>query len=133
MRNQSVDLPQVLGTGVLYNGTSNPFCLVSSACEPGRAHVVKYLPRGRFACDCKGYTYCGHCRHIDAVVTLLERVRNSEYAEREEPAVRASEDVDVVSHARLAAPASREACRACSHPGDTAMLRRSNKPFSILK
>jgi hypothetical protein len=134
---QVVDLPRVVGTGVLYkNGTR--FCTVSSVSEPGRVHVVEYLDRG-FGCDCKGYRRWGHCSHIDAVLALLQQVRENELAERK--AARAKRTAssragsksgqDIVSHAP---PASREAHRAsCSHPGDTAIPRRSNKPFSLLK
>lgn len=36
--------------------------LVASKSEPNAWHVVK---SGH--CDCKGYAYRGHCRHVDAV------------------------------------------------------------------
>jgi hypothetical protein len=137
-KNQLVELPRVVGTGVLYkNGTR--FCMVSSASEPERVHVVEYLVGGGFACDCKSYRYRGQCSHIDAVRALLQRVREDELAERK--AARAKHEAasrvasktgeDIVSHAP---PASREARRAsCSHLGDAAIPRRSNKAFSLLK
>ncbi len=131
MKNETHELPQVLGTGVLYNGTGHAFCLVSSSSEPGRVHVVEYLPGGRLTCDCKSYHYRGRCAHVAAVVTLQQRLESVEQAEQGVASSAGRAGEDVVSHV---APASREARPAsCSHPGDTAMLRRNNRPFSILK
>jgi hypothetical protein len=134
---ETADLGQILGCGVLYNGTGNPFYLVASHSEPGRVHVVERLSAVRLRCDCRGYQFGGQCRHTRGVEALIQ------YVERAERCHHEVAKQDVVQRAptapgAAASAASREARHAdraarAGHPGDTALLRRSNKPFSLLK
>lgn len=155
MENQTREGLSVVGMGLLAT-QAMPFYLVPSESDPTRYYaVVQHLVENRathLSCACKDYVYRGHdCKHILAVVEYKRWIVYREEAERKAarakraeqrrrvldekvPVAASGSGEDVVSHARPAAPASREARRAsCSHPGDTAMLRRSNKPFSILK
>jgi hypothetical protein len=110
----------VIGTGVLASGAS--FYLVSSQSEPGRSHVVEQQPT-RLICDCKGFAYRGKCAHVSAVVAHKQRLQ-AEHAEAEDRVSR-------VAPATPKAPAM--AYRQSSHPGDTALPRRNNEPFSLMR
>jgi hypothetical protein len=46
---------------------SEGLALVASKSEPGTWHAVRDAER----CDCLGYTYRGHCRHISAVAPAI--------------------------------------------------------------
>ncbi|HEY1390618.1 MAG TPA: SWIM zinc finger family protein [Ktedonobacterales bacterium] len=152
MENQTREGLSVVGMGVLAT-QAMPFYLAPSESDPTRYYaVVQHMVENRathLSCACKDYVYRGHdCKHILAVeeykrwiVYREETERKAARAKRAElrrraldekvPVAASGSGEDVVSHAP---PASREAHRAsCSHPGDTAIPRRSNKPFSLLK
>ena len=121
----------VIGTGVLASGAS--FYLVSSQSEPGRSHVVEQQPT-RLICDCKGFAYRGKCAHVAEVVAhkaALELARANAEAIIADAGL--SRGTPATAPARPAASASAKmaAYRQSSHPGDTALPRRNNQPFSI--
>ena len=55
----------VNGEQVILGGNG---ALVASKSQPGAWHVVK-----AGTCDCKGYQYRGHCRHLVAAVASATR------------------------------------------------------------
>jgi hypothetical protein len=139
MKHQLQDELAVTGTGVDVEGT--PFCVVPSQSEVGRSHLVRQLP-SKLLCDCKAARYGCRCAHVAAVVA---------HKQRQQLAIAQAEDVTTRiltrGTARLNAmdasdqdrtPAGygvRSAHRQplmSTHPGDTAILRRSQKPFSLL-
>lgn len=130
---------EVIGVGVLTSGAS--FYLVSSQTEAGRAHVVEQLP-ARLACDCKGFGYRGRCAHVAAVVAHKARLELERAASvpapvpAPAPAPRETGATgDVLQGPPARAPSS--ANRATDHRArtrmDTALLRRSQEPFSLLR
>lgn len=107
MKNQPAAQAEITGSGMLSNGMS--FYLVASATEAGRSHVVA-LQGSRMHCDCTGFGYRGTCRHVKAVEAYIAAEQAVERAERK------------------AATHAAEAARR-----DSAMLRRSNQPFSMMR
>lgn len=103
----------VVGKGTCKDGGA-PVYAVTSSSQPGRWHLVMVVGL-RLVCDCQA----GHrglmCQHRALV---RERIT----AERARIAARTAQAA--VSHGTRSAPA---------HPGDTALMRRSNRPFSLLK
>ena len=117
----SAPVVKVIGQGTLL-GSGLPFLLVTSGSELGRAHVVAYAYEGVFVgsrcqCDCMAAQFGKSCKHVLVAREWLQA-----------QTVKLEQGADVVSHAP---PASQY--RQSSHPGDTALMRRSNRPFSLLK
>jgi hypothetical protein len=115
---------KVIGQGTLL-GSGLPFLLVTSGSELGRAHVVAYAYEGAFVgsraqCDCMAAQFGKSCKHV-----LVAREWLAATTPKMEQAPVAA---DTVSHATPSAK-----YRQSSHPGDTALMRRSNRPFSLLK
>src|SRR5690348_2551878 len=40
--------------------------------EPSEYDVLIDMQRGSHSCTCKGNTYCGHCKHVEAVLALIK-------------------------------------------------------------
>ena len=122
----------VIGTGVLASGAS--FYLVSSQSEPGRSHVVEQQPT-RLICDCKGFAYRGKCAHVAAVVAhkaALELARaNAESIIADAGLSHVKRGTPAPARPAASAAAKMARYRQSSHPGDTALPRRNNQPFSI--
>lgn len=163
MKIQAHETPRVLGTGVLYNGTGNAFSLVSSVSEPGRVHVVEYLAASLACdCRGFQYRgQCSHIDAVHALyrwavdAERADRVAAGEddlddyeddYEDAEDEAEpnadgkvgeHHEDDQDVVRHVTYASQAATTSGEtrdtSGSHPGDTAILRRSNRPFSLYK
>lgn len=92
---------------------------VTSSSDPARWHLVAVMG-SRLVCDCQAGRRGLVCQHRALVHEriLAERVA-----------------LQAITPAVAAIRAGRSASRgtvAASHPGDTAILRRSNRPFSIL-
>jgi hypothetical protein len=125
---------EVIGAGVLLDG-SNVY-IVSSQSEDGRSHIERQEAT-RLVCDCRGYHYRGRCAHVAEVVahkTALELARANAEAIIADAGL--SRGTPAPAPARPAASASAGAAkmaayRQSSHPGDTALPRRNNQPFSI--
>jgi hypothetical protein len=50
------------------------FCVEKFGSAPGEGYDVLVGDRpADSACCCKGFTYCGHCRHVEALAALLAR------------------------------------------------------------
>ena len=118
---------KVIGQGTLLE-SGLPFLLVTSGSELGRSHVVAYAYEGAFVgsraqCDCTAAQFGKACRHV-----LVAR----EWLAQTTPKI--EQGADTVSHATCETPAAKMAkYRQSSHPGDTALPRRSNRPFSLMK
>jgi hypothetical protein len=41
-------------------------------CEPSEYDVNLDLERGYHSCTCKGNTYHGHCKHVEALLSLIQ-------------------------------------------------------------
>ena len=120
---------RVVGQGTLLEG-GLPFLLVSSASELGRAHVVVYRYEGCFVgsraqCDCMAAQFGKACKHVlvarewlHMTTPAAERARGTT-PRKKQPA-------------RPVAPDAAGCDRQRDHPGDTAMMARSQKPFSLL-
>lgn len=122
--NAPVDAPtvKVIGQGTLA-ASGLPFLLVTSGSELGRSHVVAYAYEGvevgsRAHCDCMASQFGRMCKHV-----LVAR----EWLAAQTPKIKS----DRVSHGTPITPSSRY--RQSNHPGDTAMMARDNRPFSLLK
>jgi len=48
---------------------------VDSASNPGEKHKVRLSKNGLIYCDCEGYRWRSHCRHIDVVVAQNPAVK----------------------------------------------------------
>ncbi len=92
---------------------------VTSQSQPGKLYRVAVM-RNRLACGCPASVYTGNCAHRKVCHEKLE----AEYAEKHEK----EHTRDVVT---ICIPAP--SVSAASHPGDTAIVRRSQQPFSLLK
>ena len=136
--NAPCDAPvvKVIGQGTLL-GSGLPFLLVTSGSELGRFHVVAYRYEGCFVgsraqCDCMAAQFGKACKHV-----LVAR----EWLHMTTPA---AESARGTTHrkkqpARPVAPdaAGRNRQRdqrdqRADQPGDTAVLARSQQPFSLL-
>lgn len=110
---------RIVGRGTLAE-SGLPFLLVSSLSEPGRVHCVAYAYEGayvgsRLHCDCAAASYGRHCKHMRLVMAwLAEQMVSAPLAVSPPP----STSPDTPSR-----PDARE----------TAILRRSNQPFSLMK
>jgi hypothetical protein len=99
---------RVIGQGTL-EGSGYPFVLVTSQSDLGRVHCVSYSYEGAFVgsraqCDCMAAQYGRSCKHVLVARAWLAGV-SSVSRERE----------------------------VGSHPGDTALPRRNNRAFSLMK
>lgn len=135
----------VIGAGVTLEGV-NFYCVPSQA-EPGRVHLVRQLAT-RLNCDCRGYQYRGKCCHVDAVKAHKKRLQ-LETAARDPAAAlvdpstrrllaRVATDMDANAHLSQTPPrrSPSGSSRVTGYEPDkrdTAILRRSQQPFSILK
>lgn len=41
--------------------------------EPAEYDVLIDRQRGCHSCTCKGNTYCGHCKHVESILALIQR------------------------------------------------------------
>ena len=110
---------KIVGRGTLAsNGL--PFLLVSSASEVGRVHCVAYAYEGayvgaRICCDCEAANHGRSCKHVRLVTAwLIEQMTTAPLGASVSPP---SEPVEPEP------PDAR----------DTAVLRRNNRPFTMLK
>ena len=123
---------RILGMGTLAsNGL--PFLLIESASEPGRAHCVSYVYEGaylgsRIHCDCLGFTYRGACKHAQRAVEWF--MSQGGTTPRKKPPARPVAP-DVAGRNRQRDQRDQRDQRADQH-GDTAVLARSQQPFSLL-
>lgn len=107
---------QIVGRGTLA-GNGLPFLLVSSASEPGRVHVVCWAYEGadictRVHCDCVAASYGKGCRHVRLVLAwLIEQMTFAPVREKSHEPIEPE-------------PADAK---------ETAILRRNQEPFSLLK
>ncbi len=56
--------------------------LVASKSQPGGWYKVGRDAHGKMVCQCKGWSFRGHCRHIDAVELLDWQARALAEAEK---------------------------------------------------
>lgn len=113
---------KVIGQGTLL-GSGLPFLLVTSGSELGKTYTCSYAYEGvfvgsRMACSCMAGQFGKECRH-----KLVAR----EWLAATTPRIE-QKPADVVSHATRETPAAKY--RQSSHPGDTALMRRDNRPLS---
>lgn len=107
---------RIVGRGTMA-GNGLPFLLVSSASEPGRVHCVAYAYEGayigaRIHCDCVAASYGKGCKHVRLVTAwLLEQMAN----------------------APLSSPPSAPSQPEPADARETAILRRSQEPFQLMK
>ena len=40
---------------------------IKSKSDPDKTYTVEYDGGKEFACECKGFTYTGHCWHIESI------------------------------------------------------------------
>ena len=116
---------RVVGTGVLESG--HGFYLVPSESDPTRCYVVEQWP-SKLECRCKdAFFRQRQCKHIRAVMAHKARLQLAEADQAD-----ASIAEECASRATLATPSAAKAAayRQSSHPGDTALLRRDNRPFA---
>lgn len=159
MKNQTKAQPEparIVGQGKLAGAQGGlPFVLVTSASEPGRVHVVSYSYEGayvgaRMHCDCVAASYGKHCRHAQLVADWLAAglralglpyvAEEPSYEEaqahlRETTATLKRLNTASAEHSGFGAKsAPRQALHAAQsgHPGDTAILRRSQQPFRLM-
>ncbi len=110
---------RIVGRGTLAE-SGLPFLHVSSSSEPGRVHCVAYVYEGayvgsRIHCDCVASSYGRNCKHVRLVVAwLAEQMTSAPLTVSPPPTT--SPDPPSPPDAR-----------------DTAILRRSNQPFSLMK
>ena len=132
--NAPVEAPvvRVIGQGTFFE-SGLPFLLVTSASELGRAHVVAYAYEGAFVgsrcqCDCTAAQFGKSCRHV-----LVAREWLATTTAKASKTAKTAEKADRVSRAAKAAETPSAKYRQSNHPGDTAMMARSQKAFSLLK
>jgi predicted nucleic acid-binding Zn finger protein len=123
----------VVGTGVLKNG--NGFYLVPSESDPTRYYVVEQHPT-HLNCTCKDHFYRGRrCKHIAAVVAHKTRLQyeqaQAQMAEMTRILRQVNVGLDELDRREMARMSASRV--AGSHVGDTALLRRNNRPFSLMK
>lgn len=133
--------PKIVGEGVreLVRGGPRLRCFwLTSRSEPGREHCVYVLASGRLTCDCASSHFRNSCAHRTAVQQALAdeaaRTRQAEAsAEEELPRYgitakgRAALERWRAEQAQQQAQAEEAAAR------ETAPLRRSQQPFSLMK
>lgn len=112
----------VIGAGVTLEGVN--FYVIPSQAEPGRVHLVRQLAT-RLSCDCRGYQYRNKCCHVDAVKAHKQRLQLETANAARAPARE--------THPLQPAAATSAGTASTVDPRDTAILRRSQQPFSILK
>lgn len=110
--------------------------LVESRSHPGALWRVE-VRRARLVCGCPASVYTGRCAHRTSVHEWLSREHEEKREERkeaEETSARLRETSDTGETAPRRAPSGVSApTTASSAPGADALLRRSNRPFSLLK
>ena len=130
---------RVVGQGTLLEG-GLPFLLVSSASELGRAHVVVYRYEGCFVgsraqCDCMAAQFGKACKHVlvarewlHMTTPAAERARGTT-PRKKQPARPVAPDVAGRNRQR---DQRDQRDQRADQPGDTAVLARSQQPFSLL-
>ena len=88
---------------------------VTSSSDPARWHLVAVMGV-RLSCDCQAGRRGLICQHRALVHERIEAERTA---------------AQVVASAVAATSAGRASRGTPAHPGDTALMRRSNRPFSI--
>ena len=140
--NAPCDAPvvKVIGQGTLL-GSGMPFLLVTSGSELGKTYTCTYRYEGVFVgsrmnCSCMAGQFGRTCKH--ALVAREWLAETTPKLERDVADVAApivaqlSEIAETVRDmgSRETPSAKMAAYRQSSHPGDTALLRRDNRPFA---
>lgn len=137
---------QVIGQGTLL-GSGLPFVLVTSGSELGKTYTCIYRYEGVFVgsrmnCSCAAGQWGRSCKHQlvarEWLATTTAKMAKAEQAVSDAAAPIVKQLSEIAETVRdLGARATRETpsakYRQSNHPGDTAMMARSQRPFSLMK
>ena len=140
--NAPCDAPvvKVIGQGTLL-GSGLPFLLVTSGSELGKTYTCIYRYEGVFVgsrmnCSCAAGQWGRSCKHQLVAREWLATTTAKAVNDAAAPIVKQLSEIaetvrDLGARATRETPMARY--RQSSHPGDTALLARDNKPFSLMK